>query len=104
MKQEEILVQTDNVRVRVMSLLPGESTPWHFHRQVSDQMVCLTGLIHVLLRQPAAVHELQPGQRFTVAVGQVHQVANGSPADPATYLLIQGIGSYDFNEVESVSE
>jgi quercetin dioxygenase-like cupin family protein len=99
MKQEEILVQTDNVRVRVMGLQPGESTPWHFHQQVTDHMVCLTGLILVFLQQPATKLELRPGQRCKVEAGQVHRVANGNPSAPASYLLIQGGGSYDFNEV-----
>ena len=101
MKREETLIQTDTVRVRSMELPPGDSTPWHFHREVTDHLVGLTGVIVVRLKQPAAVLELQPGQRFTVEVGRVHQVANGSPTEPASYLLIQGIGRYDFNTVDS---
>jgi mannose-6-phosphate isomerase-like protein (cupin superfamily) len=101
MKQEEFLIQTDTVRVRVMALAPGDATPWHFHREVTDHMVCLTGFIVVHLKQPAARLELQPGQRCTVEVGRVHQVANESPTEPASYLLIQGIGRYDFNTIDS---
>ena len=100
MKREETLIQTDSVRVRDMQLPPGEATAWHFHREVTDYMVCLTGLIVVRLYQPAAVFELQPGQRCTVEVGRVHQVANGSPSEPASYLLVQGVGHYDFNPVD----
>ena len=100
MKREESLIQTDTVRVRSMELPPGDATPWHFHREVTDHLVGLTGLIVVRLQQPAAVFELQPGQRFTVEVGRVHQVANGSPTQPASYLLIQGVGHYDFNTVD----
>jgi quercetin dioxygenase-like cupin family protein len=99
MKREETLIQTDNVRVRVMELLPGDATPWHFHREVTDHLVGLTGLILVRLKQSEAVFELLPGQRFTVEVGQVHQVANGSPSSPASYMLLQGVGRYDFNTV-----
>jgi quercetin dioxygenase-like cupin family protein len=101
MKREESLIQTDNVRVRVMELLPGDATPWHFHREVADHLVGLTGVILVRLKQPAVMVELQPGQRCTVEVGRVHQVANGSPSAPASYLLIQGVGRYDFNTVDS---
>jgi quercetin dioxygenase-like cupin family protein len=97
MKREETLIQTDNVRVRIMELLPGDATPWHFHREVTDHLVGLTGLILVRLKQSEAVVELLPGQRFTVEVSQVHQVANGSSSAPASYLLIQGVGRYDFN-------
>jgi quercetin dioxygenase-like cupin family protein len=63
-------------------------------------MVCLTGVIVVRLEQPAVELELQPGQRCTVEVGRVHQVANASASEPASYLLIQGVGRYDFNPVD----
>jgi len=98
--QDEVLIQTDNVRVRVMKLPPGETTPWHFHQQVTDHMICLSGLIEVRLRREEAVYVLQPGQRCTVEVRCVHQVANASTEEAASYLLIQGVGRYDFNPVE----
>ena len=101
MKREESLIQTDTVRVRAMELLPGDSTPWHFHREVTDHLVGLTGVIVVRLKQPSAMFELQPGQRCTVEVGRLHQVANNNSSEPASYLLIQGVGRYDFNAVDS---
>jgi mannose-6-phosphate isomerase-like protein (cupin superfamily) len=101
MKREESLIQTDTVRVRVMELLPGDATPWHFHREVTDHMVCLSGVIVVHLKQPTAMLELQPGHRCTVEVGKVHRVANDSPIETARYLLIQGVGRYDFITVDS---
>jgi quercetin dioxygenase-like cupin family protein len=58
MKREESLIQTDTVRVRVMELLPGDATPWHFHREVTDHMVDLTGLIVVHIKQPTAMLDL----------------------------------------------
>lgn len=97
-KKDEFLIQTDTVRVRVMDLQPGEATPWHFHREVTDHMVCLSGEIEVRL-QPGAPHVLSPGQRCMVKVLQVHQVANTSASETASYLLIQGVGRYDFNPV-----
>jgi len=100
MKREEILVHTDNVRVRVMELLPGEATPWHFHQEVIDHMVCLSGLIEVRLRKGDAVYVLEPGQRYMVEVRRAHQVANASTDEIASYLLIQGVGRYDFNPVD----
>jgi len=101
MKREESLIQTDTVRVRVMELLPGDATRWHFHSEVTDHMVCLTGVIVVYLKQPTGRFELQPGQRYTVEVSRVHQVANKSHTESASYLLIQGVGRYDFNTVDS---
>ena len=100
MPSEESLIQTDNVRVRVMPLLPGKATPWHFHTEVTDIMVCLNGVILVQLKQPEVQHELQPGQRCTVEVNRPHRVANANPNQPASYLLIQGVGRYDFNPLD----
>jgi quercetin dioxygenase-like cupin family protein len=100
MKREETLIHTENVRVRVMELLSGEATPWHFHQEVTDHMVCLSGLIEVRLRQDEAVYVLGPGQRCMVDVRRAHQVANASTEKAASYLLIQGVGCYDFNPVE----
>ncbi len=102
MKREEFLLQTDTVRVRAMELPPGEATPWHFHQEVTDHLVGLTGVIVVRFKEPSAMLELQLGARCAVEVGRVHQVANASPAEPASYLLIQGVGRYDFNTVDSV--
>jgi quercetin dioxygenase-like cupin family protein len=103
MKREETLIHTENVRVRDMQLPPGDATAWHFHREVTDHLVGLSGEIVVRLQGPEAVLELGPGQRFTVEVGRVHQVANGSATEPSSYLLIQGVGRYDFNIVEPES-
>jgi quercetin dioxygenase-like cupin family protein len=100
MSREESIIQTDTVRVRVMHLSPGEGTPWHFHNEVTDNMVCLTGALQVRLHQPGEAFELEPGGRCTVDVRRVHRVGNPSSTAPASYLLIQGVGRYDFNPVD----
>jgi len=96
---EEIVLQTAEVRVRVMVLAAGASTAWHRHSQVSDQMVCLEGRIRVELQGPEVeLLPLQPGERCLVPVGRVHRVVNAG-AEAARYLLVQGVGAYDFIEV-----
>jgi mannose-6-phosphate isomerase-like protein (cupin superfamily) len=100
MTRDEIILQTDTVRVRVMQLQAGEATAWHFHQEVTDHMVCLSGVILVHLKPDEAVYTLQPGQRCLVEVCHVHQVANASSSEMASYLLIQGVGHYDFNPVD----
>ena len=101
MKREEILIHTAEVKVRVMVLPPGDATTWHSHTEVTDHMVALSGRILVSLRHPEETRELQPGERCQVAVGRVHRVANGSTAEPASYLLIQGVGRYDYQSEQS---
>jgi len=93
--KEELLLKTPDVQVRVMRLGPGETLAWHSHSEVDDITVCLTGRIQVRLKEPESVLSLEPGQRARVPVGVVHQVANLGPGE-SEYLLIQGVGKYDF--------
>jgi quercetin dioxygenase-like cupin family protein len=94
-QKEELLLKTPDVQVRVMHLDPGEAVAWHSHTAVDDIAVCLSGRIQVRLRDPNNVHTLEPGQRARVPAGTVHQVANLEASD-SDYLLIQGVGTYDF--------
>jgi len=92
---DEILLQTDDVRVRVMTLSPGTATTWHRHSEVTDHMVGLEGRLTVMLRDPDEELELVPGRRCCVPVGRTHRVVNAT-REPARYLLAQGVGRYDF--------
>ena len=96
--REQVIIQTANVSVRELMLEPFEQAPWHYHSQITDHMYCLAGAIAVQCRDPEDNYSLQPGHRCTIPVGRVHRVVNES-AQPAVYLLVQGIGNYDFNVV-----
>jgi mannose-6-phosphate isomerase-like protein (cupin superfamily) len=95
MEQNEI-IKTADVSVRIMELAEDSATDWHYHTAVKDFFVCLSGEVAVETREGAT--RLSPGQRTEVGPGRVHRVVNLSP-DPAEYLLIQGVGSYDFCRV-----
>ena len=43
---------------------------------------------------------LSPGQRVRIQPTKAHQLENLDDTE-STYLLVQGIGKYDFNVVES---
>ncbi len=98
MKETEVLAKTDNLRVRIMALEPREVADWHYHTQVTDDIFCLTGTILVRLQDPNEEVRLSPGQRCQIKTGRVHQLEN-LESQEATYLLVQGIGTYDFNTV-----
>ena len=102
MKESEAIVKTDNVRVRIMSLATREIADWHYHTQVTDDIFCLTGTILVRMKNPNEEVRLSPGQRCQIKIGRVHQLEN-LENNEATYLLVQGIGKYDFNVVDSKS-
>ncbi|HXE96869.1 MAG TPA: cupin domain-containing protein [Dongiaceae bacterium] len=89
------IIRTENVLVRVMDLEKDASTGWHHHTEVSDYFVCLNGVVQVEARNPDEVIILHPGQRTEIKPPQVHRVLN-THTDKSEYLLIQGVGTYDF--------
>jgi quercetin dioxygenase-like cupin family protein len=94
----EWIARTADVGVRINVLAPGQSTPWHFHSVVTDDVFCLDAGLAVELREPDESHALRPGERVRIAPRRVHRVANRS-TEPMRYLLVQATGPYDFNEV-----
>jgi mannose-6-phosphate isomerase-like protein (cupin superfamily) len=82
-----------------MVLEAREATAWHFHSEITDRMFCLQGLIAVEYQDPRESVELACGERCEVAVKRVHRVINVLP-ETAKYLLVQGVGHYDFNVVD----
>lgn len=96
---DRVLVDDGSTLVRVLTLAPGEVAPWHWHEHVTDETLCLEGRLSLDTRNPDATSELVAGiaQVVSVPPRQVHRLRNPG-AGPATYLLIQHGGSYDFNE------
>lgn len=95
---DEVILETGDVRVRVLVLNAGQTTAWHYHSEVTDRMFCLEGRVVIEYQDPLERVELGPGGRCEVAVERVHRVVN-SGASVAKYLLVQGVGQYDFNVV-----
>jgi quercetin dioxygenase-like cupin family protein len=92
---EEVLLRTQDILVRTMRLGPRAAVPWHLHTAVDDLVVCLSGLIELRFRDSGRRVTLAPGERDRVPARTVHQVANLARTD-SEYLLIQGVGAYDF--------
>jgi quercetin dioxygenase-like cupin family protein len=93
------IIRTDNVLVRIMVLGKDSSTDWHYHSRVGDFFVCLSGAIKLETTNPDETMILLPGQRAEVKPQQVHRVSN-IHNDQSEYLLVQGVGEYDFVKVE----
>jgi quercetin dioxygenase-like cupin family protein len=90
-----VVAKGADVLVREYTLDAGEVIPWHRHSEVSDYYYGLEGRVVVDTRDPAARHDLGAGQSATVTPSIVHQVSNLTGA-PCRFLLIQGVGTYDF--------
>ena len=91
----EIVAEGADLRVSVLTLDRDRCVPWHFHNEVTDSFVCLDGSMVVETRAPRAMHELSPGQRCAVPPKTAHYV-HGKNDGPCQFLIIQGVGTYDF--------
>ena len=82
-------------RINELQLSPTQKVPWHYHTNVQDTFYILEGRIRVLMRDPKEDVVLAAGQTFTLAPRRPHLVINAGDAS-ATFLILQGIGEYDF--------
>lgn len=84
-----------DVLVREYTLDPGEAIPWHSHSVVSDYYYGLEGVVVIETRIPPARYEVGAGGFMRVTPPTVHHVSN-QDAQVCRFLLIQGVGKYDF--------
>jgi quercetin dioxygenase-like cupin family protein len=91
----EVVAETADLRVSMLTLAPGEVVPWHCHTRVSDTTFCLEGEIEIETRAPRASCRLAPGDRHDVPAKRAHIVRNVGSGQ-ARFLIVQGVGAYDF--------
>ena len=96
------IIKTEDFLVRIMELEEGTSTEWHYHTRVTDYFTCLKGIVRVETKNPDTVINLDLFERSEVSSPQVHRVVNISTGT-SKYLLVQGVGKYDFISEESTS-
>lgn len=94
-KKITVVAKGADVLVREYVLGPGESIPWHHHSSVSDYYYGLDGRVRIETRAPDACHDLGAGETASVNSPTAHHVSNPT-AEPCRFLLIQGVGKYDF--------
>lgn len=82
-------------RITELVLSERQQVPWHLHNQVQDTFYVLSGDLRLFLREPKQEVRLSPGETFSVAPGRPHLVTNGG-VGPVNFLVLQGIGEYDF--------
>jgi quercetin dioxygenase-like cupin family protein len=91
----EMVAEGADLRVQVLTLVAGQRVPWHYHSEVTDSFVCLEGPTVVETRPPHKIYQLKPGQRCVVGPNTAHTV-HGIDDGPCKFMLIQGVGTYDF--------
>jgi len=82
-------------RISELQIGPTQQVPWHRHTHVTDTFYVLEGEIRVSLRAPEEEVRLGPGETCAVRPGRPHRVTNAGQTS-ATFLILQGIGEYDY--------
>ena len=82
-------------RISELRLSDKQKVPWHYHNYVDDTFYVISGSLRIFLREPKEEVRLTPAQTFTAKAGRPHLVTNGG-AEPVSFLVLQGIGEYDF--------
>ncbi len=82
-------------RITELQISPTQKVPWHYHSKVQDTFYVLSGQVRLLLREPKEEVRLSPGETYSVGPRRPHLVVNGGDTS-ATFLVLQGIGEYDF--------
>ena len=82
-------------RITELRLSGKQKVPWHYHNNVADTFYVLKGDLRIFLQQPKEDVRLKPGETYAVPVRRPHLVTNGGEGS-ATFLVLQGVGEYDF--------
>ena len=97
-EHRELVAEGADLRVQILTLAAGQCVPWHYHSEITDSFVCLEGELVVETRAPSATHRLKPGERCAVGPNTAH-TAHGLDGSPCKFMIIQGVGVYDFMPV-----
>jgi len=82
-------------RISELKLSARQKVPWHYHSNVADTFYVLEGRLRIFLQKPKQEVRLQPGETFTAEARRPHLVTNAGKTS-VTFLVLQGIGEYDF--------
>ena len=96
----EVVAEAPDLRVVRLTLGPDDKVQWHWHTNISDHFICVKGGIQVETRAPKGVHVLNVGDETVVPPKTAHLVTNTTDGQ-SQFLIIQGVGAYDFNDVSS---
>ena len=82
-------------RISELQLSPTQKVPWHTHTNISDTFYVLEGEMRMFLQDPKEEVNLKPGDVYVVRPQRPHLVTNGGEKS-LTFLILQGVGEYDF--------
>ncbi len=92
------IIQTANVQVRMMKLASRQQSTMHYHKEITDYVFPLNQSLVVILEHPREEHLVEQGSYFEIKAPRPHAIFNEQESE-LSYLLVQGVGSLDFNEL-----
>jgi quercetin dioxygenase-like cupin family protein len=93
----ELIAETPDLRVQILTIAEGEEIPWHYHTIISDTFTCLEGPMTVRTKRGEADLELDVGETGTVSPNIAHKVT-GRDGGRCRFVIVQGIGAYDYHD------
>jgi mannose-6-phosphate isomerase-like protein (cupin superfamily) len=94
-EKRELVAQAEGLRVQILTLAAGQCVPWHLHSDIADTFFCLDGPMAIRTRDPEGETILEPGEMHAVPARLAHYVS-GTGGGPCRFLIVQGVGKYDF--------
>ncbi|MDB5805950.1 MAG: hypothetical protein JWN73_3272 [Betaproteobacteria bacterium] len=96
----KLIAEGSDMFVKEFSFGPNEGIPWHSHSQVFDIFYCLEGQLQIESAEIANGQArpcvmLDAGESTRIEAGTPHHPSNPGTG-PCRFLLIQGIGQYDW--------
>ena len=82
-------------RIGELQLSPTQKVPWHFHNNIDDTFYVINGRVRLFLKDPTEDVRLGPGDSYRVTAGRPHLVTNDGDSS-TTFLVLQGVGEYDY--------
>jgi quercetin dioxygenase-like cupin family protein len=82
-------------RITELQISARQKVPWHYHNNVQDTFYVLQGSLRIFMQDPKEEIRLGVGDTYSVKPRRPHLVTNGGEGS-ATFLVLQGIGEYDF--------
>ena len=82
-------------RIMELQLSPAQKVPWHSHTNTSDTFYVLDGQLRLFMQDPKEEVSLKPGEVYVVRPARPHLVTNAG-AKSLTFLVLQGVGEYDY--------
>lgn len=97
-EKREMIAETPDLRMVILTLGPGQEVPWHWHTNITDTFFCLEGPMVIETRAPRERFELVPGGTCAVPAKRAHRVTP-KEGGRCRFAILQGVGTYDFNPV-----